>query len=223
MKILFSDKEILVWFLERILNKKINSIVIKDKKNNKDVDENYIINLVKQELVNNSRYVKSKIVDLLIRTDNEIIDIEYNNYFKEEEKRRNITYYKKMLYNKGNKKLINKYKHLIMFDRNLEELKKLSEGDRIMEKIYNKVKEINDEDAIYNYMSIEEDDRKMLLTKLDNAMEKGIARGIDIGFESGKIETLNDTALSLLKNDIPINIIKDVTGYSEEYIQSLKC
>lgn len=283
---MFSDKEILVWFLERILNKKINDIQIKDKKNNRDVNESYILDLVKQELLSNSRHVKSKIVDLLIKTDDEIIDIEYNNYFGEEEKRRNvaylsniysisvksgnkyrsqlnciqinlcsklnnkydedihklygnkyhnelvnnmnfyvfnIAYYKKILYNKSNKKLINKYKHLIMFDCNLDELKNLSEGDVIMEKIYNKVKEINDEDAIYNYMSIEEDDEKMLLTKIDNAMEKGIARGIDIGFESGKMETLNDTALSLLKNDIPINIIMDVTGYSEEYIQSLKC
>ena len=293
MKILFSDKEILVWFLERVLNKKINNIIIKDKKNNKDVTENYIFDLIKQELYNNSRHVRSKIVDLLIKTDNEIIDIEYNNSFGLEEKRRNVAYlsniysvsvksggkyknqpnciqinlcsklndkydkeihklygnkyhsklvdnmsfyvfnidyYKRLLYNKSNKKLIDKYKHLIMFDCNLEELKELTKGDQIMEKIYNKVKEINDQDAIYNYMSIEEDDEKMWLSKLDNAMEKGISigvergieRGISIGFESGKIETLNDTTLALLKNNVPVNVIEDITGYSKDYIQNLK-
>lgn len=277
---LFCDKEILVWFFERVLCKKIDCISIKDKKNNKDVDYDYIIDLIKQELVKNNRCVKSKIVDLLIKTDDMIIDIEYNNYFGKLEKRRNvaylsniysvsvksgekynnqpnciqinlcsklsnkfrsdkymlngsnykfslvdnmnfyvfnIAYYKKMLYNKDNYKLINRYKHLIMFDCDLEELKELSKGDYIMEKIYNKVKEINDEDAIYNYMSIEEDDEKMYLSKYDEAMEKGI----NIGFENGKIEVLNDTTLSLLKNNVPINIIKEATGYSEEYIYSL--
>ena len=291
-KILFSDKEILVWFLERVLGKEINNISIKDKKNNKDVDYDYIVDLIKQELVSNNRCVKSKIVDLLIKTDNEIIDIEYNNYFGKLEKRRNvaylsniysvsvksgvkyseqpnciqinlcsklsnkfrcdkymlngsnysfslvdnlnfyvfnIAYYKKMLYNKDNNKLINKYKHLIMFDCDLDELKELSEGDYIMEKIYNKVKEINDEDAIYNYMSIEEDDEKMFLSKvqmgidkgLDKAINMGFQNGVDVGYETGKSETLNDTAISLLKNNVSINVIKDVTGYSEEYIYSL--
>jgi len=137
----------------------------------------------------------------------------------------NIAYYKKMLYNKDNNKLIDKYKHLIMFDCDLSELKMLSKGDYIMEKIYNKVKEINDEDAIYNYMSIEEDDEKMFLSKVQMSYDDGMEKGIDMGFQNGvdvgKKETLNDTAISLLKNNVSINIIKDVTGYSEEYIYSL--
>ena len=54
----------------------------------------------------------------------------------------------------------------------------------------------------------------MLLIKLDNAMEKGIVRGVDIGFESGKIEILNDTALSLFKNDISI-IFKQSQSFGE--------
>ena len=78
-------------------------------------------------------------------------------------------------------------------------------------------------------MSIEEDDEKMFLSKVqmsyDDGMEKGInmgfQNGVDVGYETGKSETLNDTAISLLKNNVSINVIKDVTGYSEEYIYSL--
>ena len=51
-KLLMSNKEILTWFLNRILKTNIKDYYLIDRKNNKEITEEYIIDLIEKELRN---------------------------------------------------------------------------------------------------------------------------------------------------------------------------
>jgi len=90
MKLVLSHKDILKLFLERILKRKINKFDIRNGQDNKPINEEKIIELMKQELTKENINIKTKIVDLLVKIDNEIINIEYNNTYDEYTKMRNF-------------------------------------------------------------------------------------------------------------------------------------
>lgn len=266
-KLVLSDKEILAWFLKRILDIDVSKIKVKDRNNGMSITEAYLLNLIDKELTKNTALNKSKIVDMLIETNGYLIDLEFNSKFGEEEKQKvyscnlysnnvlkgnkyssktkvnlcfdlnnydsdiyringgtykiplvnnfeiyvyNIAYYKKILYNNINKKLIDKYKHIIMFDCDLKELKYLAKDEDIMKKIYNKVKDLNNKNNIFKYMSLEKDLEIMTNTKMDIARNEG--------YNNEKVETV----LSMLQEKIPIDVISRVTGFDSNYIQSLQ-
>jgi predicted transposase/invertase (TIGR01784 family) len=280
LKLVFSDEKIMIWFLERILKKNIKSINIFNGQDGKPITEDSIIKLIKQELEKESINVKSKIVDLLVKIGNEIYNIEYNNTYNEDVKKRNFAYisnvysnslkkkqdyinqpvctqinlcsnisdgfnneinyvkgekynnkfinniniyefniaeYKKILYT-GNKKLIKENLHLIMFDCNDEELSMLEEFDDMMKKIHKLVKKYNDDSTIYQFLTTEEDQEKMTRTRIIRAEQQGINQGIQQGIEQNKIKT----AYSLLKENVPLDIISRTTGYTQEYLKSIK-
>ena len=72
-KLVFSDEEIMIWFLERILKKKIKKVNIFNGQNGQPITEQSIIKLIKQELEKENINVKTKIVDLLVKINNETI------------------------------------------------------------------------------------------------------------------------------------------------------
>ncbi len=129
----------------------------------------------------------------------------------------NIAEYKKMLYT-DNKKLIKDNLHLIMFDCDDKELEILEEYDDIMKKIHKLVKKYNDDSTIYQFLTTEEDQEKMNRTRILRAEQRGIEQGISQGIE----QTKKETAYSLLKENIPLEIISRTTGYSQDYLQTLK-
>ena len=129
----------------------------------------------------------------------------------------NIAGYKKMLY-ADNKKLIKENLHLIMFDCDDKELEMLEEYDDMVKKIRKLVKKYNDDSTIYQFLTTEEDQEKMNRTRILRAEQRGIEQGIEQGIQKNKI----DTAFSLLKENIPLDIISRTTGYPEEYLQSIK-
>ena len=274
-KLVFSDEEIMIWFLERILKRKIKSVDIFNGQDGQPITEQNIIELIKQELEKENVNVKTKIVDLLVKINNEIFNIEYNNTYDEDTKKRNFAYisniyanslkkkedymnqpictqinlcariknlkkeinhikgeysnkkyinnmniyefniaeYKKILYN-DNKKLIKDNLHLIMFDCDDKELEMLEEYDDMVKKIRKLVNKYNDDSTIYQFLTTEEDQEKMNRTKILRAEQRGIEQGI----QKNKIET----ACSLLKENIPLDVISRTTGYPEEYLQSIK-
>ena len=287
MKLVLSHKEILKIFLERILNKKIRTLEIRNGQDNKPIDEEKIIELMKQELSKENINTKTKIVDLLVRIDNEIINIEYNNIYDQYTKMRNFSYmsniysnivkkgedytkqikctqinfcsrikeydkeinyikgeyynqkfinnisfyefdiakYKKILYT-GNKKLIKECSHLIIFDCNEKELELLERYDPEMKQAIDLIKKYNDDSTIYRFLSTEEDQEKMNRTRIivarKEGLEQGIEKGLEQGFQQGVEMTKNETALSLLKEKISIDVISRITGYSEDYLKSIQ-
>ena len=278
-KLVFSDEEIMIWFLERILKKKIKSVDIFNGQDGQPITEQSIIELIRQELEKENVNVKTKIVDLLVKINNEIYNIEYNNTYDEDTKKRNFAYisniyanslkkkenymnqpvctqinlcskikgykneinyikgeysnkkfinnmniyefniahYKKMLYT-DNKKLIKENLHLIMFDCDDKELEMLEEYDDMVKKIRKLVNKYNDDSTIYQFLTTEEDQEKMTRTRILRAEQRGIEQGISQGVEQTKAKT----AHSLLKENIPLDVISRTTGYSQEYLQSIK-
>lgn len=103
-KLVFSDEEIMIWFLERILKRKIKSVDIFNGQDGQPITEQSIIELIKQELEKENVNVKTKIVDLLVKINNEIFNIEYNNTYDEDTKKRNFAYISNIYANSLKKK-----------------------------------------------------------------------------------------------------------------------
>ena len=104
-----------------------------------------------------------------------------------------------------------------------EELEFLAEkGDTLMKKIKDEVNRVNDENYFANFISVEEDERKIRNTYYANGVEEGEARGEIRGEKRGKENALIETAKNLLKYGMPINDIVKNTGLSKKKIKSLQ-
>lgn len=289
-KLILSNKTYMTWFLEKFLKRKIKNFQIINKIDGKEINEKNIIELLNKELETTNVHTKNKTVDLLVKTNKEIIDLEINNTFDKNIRKRNFAYmtniysnalkhgqtykeqpkctqinicnnieydydydnhyiigekhknkfiddinflvydiakYKKILYTNNNK-LINKYAHLIIFDCNEEELELLGRYNEMAKEIGKMIKEYNEEN-IYSFLTDAESYEKLYQAQLETAKEKaaeeglkqGIEQGILQGFEHGIEITKNETALTLLKNKVPLNIIEEATGYSQEYLKTI--
>ena len=115
---------------------------------------------------------------------------------------------------------IEKYKYLIMLDLNQEELKTLEElsQDRSVDKYMKTIEEVNQNPDFREFMSAEEDNRKIENSLRREAIEKGLAEGL----EQGSTEKAIEIARNLLKNKVDISIILQSTGISKEDLEKLK-
>ena len=119
------------------------------------------------------------------------------------------------------------YNFLKMITAPKEELEFLAEkGDNLMKKIKDEVNRVNDENYFANFISVEEDERKIRNTYYANGVEEGEARGEKRGEirgeKRGKEKALLETAKNLLKYGMPINDIVKNTGLSKKKIKSLQ-
>ncbi len=123
------------------------------------------------------------------------------------------------------------YNFLKMMTASKEELEFLAEkGDGFMKKIKDEVNRINDENYFANFISVEEDERKIRNTYYANGVEEGEARGKrlgekrgeKLGEKRGKEYALIEIAKNLLKVGDSIQKISEVTGLSKEKIKSLQ-
>ena len=127
------------------------------------------------------------------------------------------------------------YNFLKMMTASKEELEFLAEkGDGFMKKIKDEVNRINDENYFANFISVEEDERKIRNTYYANGVEEGEARGEargkrlgekrgeKLGEKRGKENALIETAKNLLKVGDSIQKISEVTGLSKQKIKSLQ-
>ena len=119
------------------------------------------------------------------------------------------------------------YNFLKMISASREELEFLAEkGDTLMKKIKDEVNRVNDENYFANFISVEEDERKIRNTYYANGVEEGEARGEKRGERRGEIrgkeKALLETAKNLLKYGMPINDIVKNTGLSKQKIKSLQ-
>ena len=119
------------------------------------------------------------------------------------------------------------YNFLKMITAPKEELEFLAEkGDNLMKKIKDEINRVNDENYFANFISVEEDERKIRNTYYANGVEEGEARGEKRGEirgeKRGKEKALLETAKNLLKYGMPINDIVKNTGLSKQKIKSLQ-
>ena len=83
-----------------------------------------------------------------------------------------------------------------------------------MKEIKKKMDELSSDNFFENFISVEEDERKIRNTYYTN--------GIEEGEERGKENALIETAKNLLKYGMPINDIVKNTGLSKKKIKSLQ-
>ena len=134
----------------------------------------------------------------------------------------NMDYFLNIWYTKSNKE-IDKFKYLIMLDLKEEELKNLSQNDKVVEKYMDEVEKINEDPEFYEYMSAEEDDRKIenslrrqwKTEGLEEGIKEGIKEGIREGKEQGKIEN----AVKLVKDGFDIDKISLSLNIDKEIIE----
>lgn len=92
-----------------------------------------------------------------------------------------------------------------------EELEQLTkEGNSFMKEIKKKMDELSSDNFFENFISVEEDERKIRNTYYTN------------GEERGKENALIETAKNLLKVGDSIQKISEVTGLSKQKIKSLQ-
>ena len=127
-----------------------------------------------------------------------------------------VAKYKKILYT-GNKKLINKYAHIIIFDCDSDELDLIGKYCDMAKEIGDMIKEYND-DNIFNFMLDEESEQKLVEAQIDTAREEAFEDGISQGIEKNKI----DIAYKMLEHNYPLSEISQLTGFSSDYLNSIK-
>ena len=136
----------------------------------------------------------------------------------------NMAKCKKLWYTKD--KSFNEYKYIMMLDLEEEELEDLSKKDKVVSKYMKTLEEVNKDPEFREYMSAEEDARKMENSHLDEARNEGLVKGRSEGRIQGLTEGRNERnieiARNLLKNNIDLSIIIDSTGLSEEEINKLQ-
>ena len=97
--------------------------------------------------------------------------------------------------------------------------------DKIVDKYITNVTIVNDDPEFQKYMSEEEDKKKIQNSLLSEAKEEGIGQGytsgINDGISKGENKKSIEIAKNMLKKNMPIEDISDITGLSIEEINKL--
>ena len=125
----------------------------------------------------------------------------------------NMDYYLNLWYNKNTKEL-EKEKIIVMLGLDKESLEELSSDDKIVGEYMEEMNKINEDPKFREYISYEEDQRKIQNTLLEKAERQGLEKGIN----SEKIEIAKNS----LENNIDIDTIVKITGLKKEEVEKLK-
>lgn len=143
----------------------------------------------------------------------------------------NMDYYRELWYNE--KKEITNEKYLVMLDLGLEELKKFSKKEKVVGEYMDKLEKLNKDPEFYQYMSHEEDERKIYNSRmyeaeqkglqkgLNKGLKEGIEKGMEKGMEKGSKNKSIEIATNLKNFGTDIETISKATGLSKEEIEKL--
>ena len=118
-----------------------------------------------------------------------------------------------MCYNKNSK-----YKFIALLDANKEELIKLSNGDKLMEKFKSEVDNLNSDEKFVKFLSDEKETELLINTYRDEGYDKGLEQGL----EQGTLQEKQKIAREMLNEELPISVISKCTKLSKEEIETLK-
>ena len=253
------NKHLLKYLIERCLETKVD-----------------IIEVISPENAKNNVNEKGKILDVLVKADDKIIDIEINNGYYKHLHNRNASYlFNKysMMTKKGEsyadmgvmvqinftndmpKKypILGKYyvidpvtninfvDNIIFFEYNIEKSKKLcytgnneydfaaimgfnkdelesyAWGDEFLKEIKNEAIRLNNDEEFIEYLSAEEDAKKVQKTLIEEAEENGRI----LGLEEGATTERKNTAKKMLKEGLDVSLISKITGLAKEEIIAL--
>ena len=107
-------------------------------------------------------------------------------------------------------KEFDKYKYLMMLDLNEEKLEDLSKKDKVVSKYMETLEEVNKDPEFREYMSAEEDNRK-----IENSIKKELR-------EEGQKERNIEIAKNMLSKSMDIKLISEITGLMEDEIEKIK-
>ena len=128
----------------------------------------------------------------------------------------NMEKYMKLWYNKNEKEL-EKSKYIVMLNLEKEELEKLSKKDKVVIKYMKEIERVNENPKFREYMSAEEDNKKIENSLKREWMEEGLKEGIKEGSYKRNIEI----AKTMLEKGMNNELISEVTGLSIEEIKKL--
>ena len=136
----------------------------------------------------------------------------------------NVDYFKDTWYNLvGRKKeeYYDKYKSIIMFSFDEEQLKSLKDDDEYMKKIKKDVTELNQDPEFYQWLTDEEDREFLYNSRVIRYKREGIEEGTRQGIEQGTKEKEIEIVRNMKEMNYPVEDIKKITGLSKEEIEKI--
>ena len=135
----------------------------------------------------------------------------------------NMDYFDKLWYSK-NEEEIKKNMYLIMLNLDKKELEAMPKDkrDKIVDKYITNVTIVNDNPEFQKYMSEEEDKRKIQNSLISEAKNEGYTSGVNDGISQGIFEEKVNIAKNMLKKNVSMEDISDITGLSIEEIKNIK-
>ena len=132
----------------------------------------------------------------------------------------NMEKLKKIWYDK-NELEIEKNKYLLMLDMEIKDIKKLPK-DKVVKEYMEKIEKLNNDPMFINWITKEKDEQMIKNTQLYNATQQGINIGINQGINQGIKQEKIEIAKSMLKKNMDIEDIIDITGLTKEEIEKLQ-
>ena len=127
----------------------------------------------------------------------------------------NMDYFEKVWYD-GNEKEENPFLMLLAASTE-KQMERISEGDRLMEELNDKVKKLNEDPEVLDVI-IENEEEIIANSLFESGIKKGISQGISQGIEQNKI----DIAKKMLKEKLDISLIKKITGLTDDEIKTAR-
>ena len=139
----------------------------------------------------------------------------------------NMEKLKKIWYDK-NELEIEKNKYLLMLDMEIKDIKKLPK-DKVVREYMEKIEKLNNDPMFINWITKEKDEQMIKNTQLYRATQEGInigisqgiSQGINQGMKQGMRQEKIEIAKSMLKKNMDIEDIIDITGLPKEEIEKL--
>lgn len=132
----------------------------------------------------------------------------------------NMEKYKEIWYNRDEKK-IEENKYIIMLDLLPEELENLSKRNRMVLKYMSELERVNESPKFREFMSAEEDNRKIENSLREEYKEEGLAEGREQGIKEGIKESSISIAKKMLQKNMDLNLISEVTELPIEELEKL--
>jgi len=127
-----------------------------------------------------------------------------------------MDYFTKLWYSKDEKEK-ERYKYLMMMNLGIDELKKLSHKDRKVGKYMSELERVNEDPDFRDFITYEEDRKKIENSLKREYKEKGLEEGRAEGITEERI----NNAKKMKEENISIELISKITGLSEEEINTL--
>ena len=133
----------------------------------------------------------------------------------------NMEKYMELWYNKEEKE-IDKNKYLLMLNLELKDLEKLSNKDKVVSKYMSELERVNENPTFREYMSAEEDNKKIENSLKREWREKALAEGLSQGLKQGLEQGKESIIKKMLEKGMSIDEISELTDLEKSYINNIK-